>query len=53
MSIIGAIKPYIKYSMDMAQAVPIVAYYCKVFAVTRGLKAIKEDTSGQDHSKAK
>lgn len=53
MSIIASVKPYIKYSMDMKAALPTVAYYCKVFAVTRGLDAIKNDTSGTDHTKAK
>lgn len=50
MSVIGPIKPYIKYSMDMRQAVPVVAYYCKLFAVQKGLEIIKSDTTGADTS---
>ena len=41
MSLIGPIKPFIKYSMDMRNAVPIVAYYCKMYAVQKGLELIK------------
>ena len=53
MSVIGPIKPYIKYSMDMKQAVPVVAYYCKLYAVQKGLEIIKTDTSGADTGDAK
>ena len=48
MSLIAPIKPFIKYSMDMRQAVPIVAYYCKLYAVQKGLEIVKNDTSGAD-----
>lgn len=51
MSIIAPIKPYIKYSMDMRQALPVVSYYCKIFAIQKGFEIIKSDTSGQDNSK--
>lgn len=51
MSIIAPIKPYIKYAMEMREHVPIMAYYCKLYAVTKGLEIIKSDTSGADHSK--
>ena len=53
MSVIGPIKPFIKYSMDMKAAVPIVAYYCKLYAVQKGLEIIKGDTSGADTGDAK
>lgn len=53
MSVINPIKPFIKYSMDMAQPLPVVAYYCKQYAVVEGFKLIKQDTSGADHSQAK
>ena len=51
MSLIAPIKPYIKYSMDMRQALPVVSYYCKIFAIQKGFEIVKSDTSGQDHSK--
>jgi hypothetical protein len=53
MSAINPIKPFIKYSMDMQQALPVVAYYCKMYAVVKGFELIKEDTSGADNSKSK
>jgi vacuolar protein sorting-associated protein VTA1 len=53
MSIIAPIKPYITYSMQMRQHVPIVAYYCKLYAIQKGNEILKADTSGQDNSKIK
>jgi hypothetical protein len=53
MSIIAPVKPYIKYSMDYRQHVPVVAYYCKLYAVTKGLEIIKNDKSGADTAAAK
>lgn len=53
MSIIAPVKPFIKYSMEMRQHVPVMAYYCKMYAVQKGLEIIKNDTSGADHSNAK
>ena len=53
MSIIAPVKPFIKYSMDMRTAVPVVAYYCKLYAVTKGLEIIRNDKSGADVSKPK
>ena len=32
---------------------PIVAYYCKLYAVQKGLEIIKTDTSGADTGDAK
>jgi len=28
MSMLAAVKPFFKYSMDMRTSMPIVAYYC-------------------------
>lgn len=53
MSIIAPVKPYIKYAMELREHVPIMAYYCKLYAVQKGLEFIKNDTSGVDHSNAK
>jgi len=41
MSLIAPIKPYFKYSMDLAKSVPVVAYYCKFYAVNKGLELLK------------
>ena len=48
MSVLAPVKPFIKYSMDMKQPLPVVAYYCKMYAVTKGFELIKADTSGAD-----
>ena len=53
MSLIAPVKPYIRYSMEMRQHVPIVAYYCKLYAIQKGNEIVKNDTSGQDTSKIK
>lgn len=53
MSVVAPVKPYLKYAMEMRQHVPIMAYYCKLYAVTKGMELIKSDTSGGDSSKAK
>ena len=39
--------------MEMRQHVPIVAYYCKLYAIQKGNEIVKNDTSGQDTSKIK
>lgn len=33
MSLIAPVKPYFKYSMDMRASLPVISYYCKLFAV--------------------
>lgn len=53
MSVVAPIKPYLKYAMELRQHVPIMAYYCKLYAVQKGMELIKSDTSGADTSKAK
>lgn len=46
MSLIAPVKPYFKYSMDMKMALPVVAYYCQLYGVQKGLEIVKSDTSG-------
>ena len=41
MSIIAPIKPYFKYAMDLKEPVPVVAYYCKLYAVNKGLDLLR------------
>ena len=53
MSLLAPIKPFLKYGMDMKAAVPVVAYYSKMYAVTKGFEIIKADTSGADRSNEK
>lgn len=53
MSLIAPVKPFFKYSMDLKTPVPIVAYYCQLYGVQKGLEIVKNDTSGQDTSAIK
>jgi hypothetical protein len=39
------------YSLDMKQALPVVSYYCKIFAVQKGFEIIKSVTTVADTSK--
>ena len=50
MSLLGPVKPFFKYSMDMKLSLPVVAYYCQLYGITKGFEIIKGDTSGQDTS---
>lgn len=45
---LAPVKPFFKYSMDMRTSMPIVAYYCQLYAVQKGLEIVKSDKSGQD-----
>ena len=42
MSIIASVKPYFKYSMDLSKTLPMVAYYCKLYGVTKGMDLWKQ-----------
>lgn len=53
MSVIASVKPYLKYSLELTAHVPIMAYYCKLYAVQKGFDLIKADTSGADTTNAK
>jgi hypothetical protein len=41
MSILAPVKAYIKYSLELRAHVPVVAYYCKLFAVQKGFDLMK------------
>lgn len=43
MSILAPVKAYIKYSMELKQVSPTVAYYCKLFAVNKGFDLMKQN----------
>ncbi len=49
---IAEVKPYFTYAAQMRQAVPIMAYHCKFYAVKRGLKLCSENP-GEMADKAK
>ena len=41
MSIIAPVKPYFKYSMELKQPVPVLAYFCKLYGVQKGFELMK------------
>ena len=43
MSALAPIKPYFKYSMDLQQSSPVVAYYLKLHGVNKGFDLIKSN----------
>jgi len=42
MSLIAPVKPYFRYAMELSEASPVMAYYCKLYAVQKGLDLIKK-----------
>lgn len=38
---IAPIKPYLKYALELRSQFPLIAYYCKLFFVQKGLSLIK------------
>ena len=52
MSVIGPVKPYFTYAAQMRNAVPIMAYHCKWYAVQKGLALCKAQP-GEQADKAK
>jgi len=42
MSVIAPVKPYFKYAMDLQQSMPVVAYYCKLYGVTKGMDILRK-----------
>ena len=51
-SVIAPVKPYFTYAAQMRQAVPIMAYHCKFYAVKKGLQLCNENP-GEMADKAK
>lgn len=43
MSILAPVKAYFKYSFELKQHVPVVAYYCKLYAVNKGFDLMKQN----------
>jgi hypothetical protein len=46
MSVLAQIKPFFKYSMDLSAQFPVVAYYLKFYAVTKGFDLVKAAPAG-------
>ena len=42
MSIIAPVKPYFKYSIDLKTAVPVMSFYCKLYAVQKGYELMQK-----------
>lgn len=42
MSVLGPVKPYFKYAMDLQKISPEVAYYCKFYGVNKGLELMRK-----------
>jgi vacuolar protein sorting-associated protein VTA1 len=53
MSVIGPVKPYFKYAMDLEAADPIVAYYCKLYGVQEGFGLVKKAPESADVASVK
>lgn len=48
MSLLAPIKPFFKYSMDLNSQFPVVAYYLKFYAVTKGFDLLKAAPQGSN-----
>jgi vacuolar protein sorting-associated protein VTA1 len=48
MSVLAQIKPFFKYSMDLNSQFPVIAYYLKFYAVTKGFDLIKAAPAGSN-----
>lgn len=53
MSILAPIKSYFKYSMELKQHVPVVAYYCKLYAVQKGFDLMKQNATSPNIAEVK
>lgn len=40
-SALAPIKAYFKYSMELTQVSPVMAYYCKLYGVNKGFEIMK------------
>jgi hypothetical protein len=53
MSILAPVKAYFKYSMDLRQSFPVVAYYCKLYGVTKGFDVMKQNAQSPNINEVK
>ena len=40
-SLITKFKPYFRYALELKRLAPIIAYYCELYAINKGLETIK------------
>ena len=43
MSILAPAKAYFKYSLELKAHFPVIAYYCKLYGVTKGFEVMKQN----------
>jgi len=53
LKLISHVMPYIKYSNELSSQFPIVAYYCKYFAIQKGFEAIKKNPKSTEVEESK
>ena len=53
MSILAPVKAYFKYAMELKQHVPVIAYYCKLYAVNRGFDLMKQNAGNPQINEVK
>lgn len=53
MSILGPVKSYFKYSMELRDLMPVVAYYCKLYAVNKGFELMKANAGSPNVNEVK
>jgi len=51
MSVLGPVKPYFTYAAQMREPMPIIAYFCKFYAVQHGLK-LADQAADKEKGKA-
>ena len=53
MSILAPVKAYFKYSMELKQHVPVMAYYCKLYGVNKGFELMKANSQSPNIAEVK
>jgi len=53
MSILGPVKSYFKYALELKQVYPVIAYYCKLFGVNKGFELMKANAGNPQANEVK
>lgn len=53
MSVLAPVKAYFKYSMELKQHLPVIAYYCKLYGVTKGFDLMKSNAQSPSIAEVK
>lgn len=53
MSILAPVKAYFKYAMELKQHLPVIAYYCKLYGVTKGFDLMKSNAQNPNIAEVK